>query len=454
LVNFPRIATPERASLVAFAMGGDTSVIPVFVILIALLPLASAGLALINAGFGRARGAAHAMVSSFAAMAIAAILYCLVGCSLEGHLGGPAKQVLLGGKPWDWIADEPFLMRGFMFNGSPATLAVLLQIFTVGIAALIPISTGADRWRLRSICISTALLAGWSYPLFAHWVWGGGWLAQLGSNLKLGHGFLDAGGASTVQVVGGLSALTIAWTLGPRRGKYIEYGGSAAIPGHNIVYVLFGCALAVPGWIALNSAGAILFAGAAPSRIPLVAAATMLSASASCLVSIVVTRIRYGKPDASLCANGWLGGLVASSAICCFVTPQVAIVVGLVAGLVVTISVEVLEVLFDVDDPGGAISVHAVAGIWGLLAVGIFPRIPYPGDPLQAGSQGDSGQLLAQVVGIATLLGLILPLMYALNLLLNRIDPQRVDYRAERLGMDLHELGGGAYPEFVMHRDE
>jgi Amt family ammonium transporter len=413
-----------------------------------------AGIALINTGFGRARSAAQSMLSSLAVMAIAAILYCLFGYAWEGFDGGPDRLFLAGGKPWDWIASAPLWMRGLSFNASPVTLAMLLQVFTVGIAALIPISTGAGRWRLRSCCISTALLAGWSYPLFAHWVWGGGWLSQLGHNLNLGHGFLDAGGASTVQVMGGLSALAIAWILGPRRGKYPADEGPAAIPGHNIVFVLFGCALIVPGWIAMNSAGAILFAGTGPSRIPLIAVNTMLSASASCLISILATRIRFGKADASLCANGWLGGLVASSAICCFVTPLVAILVGLVAGILVNVAVEVLEVFLTVDDPGGAISVHAVAGLWGLLALGLFPRIPDAAGSLQYGAGSNSGQLLAQVVGIATLLGLILPMIYCLNMLLDRIDPQRTEPRGERLGMDLHELGGGAYPEFVIHRED
>ncbi len=437
-----------------FPVSSDVSVIPACSLLIVLVPLATIGLALINTGFGRARGAAHAMLSSVAAVAIAAVVYALVGFSLEGFPGGPAHQFLLGGTTWNWLGNAGFFVRGAAWNDSPATLALLLQIFTVGMAALIPISTGADRWRLRSTCISTVLLAGWSYPLFAHWVWGGGWLAELGNNFHLGHGFLDAGGAGTIQVTGGLTALAITWILGPRRGKYPAEGGIAALPGHNMVYVLFGCALILPGWIALNSVGSMLFIGAPISRIPLVAAVTVLSAAASFLAAVAVTQVRFGKPDASLCANGWLGGLVASSAICCFVTPLEAILVGLIAGMLVTASVEVLEVHLAMDDPGGAISVHAVAGIWGLLAVGILPHLPDTNGPLQPGAAGDSGQLLAQVVGIATLLGVVLPMAYGLNWLLNRFDPQRVERRGERQGMDLHELGGGAYPEFVIRGEE
>lgn len=406
--------------------------------LVAVIPLALAGFVLMNTGLGRTRSAAHSMLGSLAAIAVAALVFCVVGFSWEGVAGGPAHTLTIAGGHWDWLARAPFCLLGLSPAAPRTTLAVLLQVFAVGLAALIPLSAGADRWRLSASCFSTALLAGWTYPLFAHWVWGGGWLAQLGSNYGLGRGFLDAGGAGTIQVVGGLTALSVVWIIGPRRGKYAQDGITPAIPGHNIVYVLFGTLLVLPGWIALNAACAILFAGAPPAQIPLIALNTMLSAAAGCVAAVLITRLRFGKPDASLSANGWISGLVASSAVGNFVSPLVAIGVGLIAGVLVTFSVELLELRLAVDDPGGAISVHAVAGIWGLLAVGFF--VP--------------GQLLAQVVGVATLLGLVLPLTYGLNWLLDRVLPQRTDRDGERLGMDLHELGAGAYPEFVIHNEE
>jgi Amt family ammonium transporter len=407
-------------------------------VLVAMVPLALAGLVLMNTGLGRTRSAAHSMLASMAAIAVAALVYCMVGFSWEGIAGGPAHSLNIAGRHWDWIATAPFCLRGLVPGATRANLQVLLQVFAVGLAALIPLSAGADRWRISASCFSTALLAGWTYPLFAHWVWGGGWLAQLGNNYGLGRGFLDSGGASTIQVVGGLTALSVVWIIGPRRGKYAADGIAPAIPGHNIVYVLFGALLVVPGWIALNAAGALLFAGAAPAQTPLIAINTVLSASAACLAALIITRLRFGKPDASLCANGWVGGLVASSAVCALVSPLLAIGVGLIAGGLVTAAVELLELRLSVDDPGGAISVHAVAGIWGLLAVGVFVH----------------GQMLAQVLGVATLLGVVLPFSYGLNWLLDRVHPQRTGREGERLGMDLHELGAGAYPEFVIHNEE
>jgi ammonium transporter, Amt family len=327
------------------------------------------------------------------------------------------------------------------------------------VAAVIPLGACLERWRLSAACLSTVLLAGFTYPLYAHWVWGGGWLAQLGINSGIGRGVIDAGGSGTIQAVGGLTALALAWILGPRRGKYTPEGMPTAIPGHQAVLVLLGCLLAFVGWVGLNSAGALLFAGAAPNRIVLVAMNTLLAAGAAILVSVVITGIRFGRPDVSISANGWVGGLAASSASCAFVSPVAAVVIGGVAGALVTYSVEWFELHFGVDDPGGAVSVHAVAGIWGLLAVGIFARFPAEivdiGGNFAAGSAAsNTGQWIAQVIAVATLVGFVLPLTYGLNVALDRIWPQRVAPEGERQGLDLYELGGGAYPEFVTHGEE
>jgi ammonium transporter, Amt family len=186
----------------------------------------------------------------------------------------------------------------------------------------------------------------------------------------------------------------------------------------------------------------------------------MLAASASALTAAVITKVRFGKPDASLTANGWVGGLVASSASCAFVAPAEAVVIGSIAGAIVIFSVEWFEVRMEADDPGGSISVHAVAGIWGLLALGVFGQFQRPvlnvaADSLPGAMNGiTSGQWLAQLIGVATLLGFVLPLTYGVNRLLNRFYPFRVSIEGERQGMDLHELGAGAYPEFVTHTDE
>lgn len=435
------------------AFSESTSILCVFLIL--LIPFAIAGIALINTGLGRAHAAAHTMLASLCVFAVAAGAYFVCGFAWQGFIGMPAHSIAVSGKSWNWIGAQPLFLRHLELNGSPESLAALFGVFSVALAALIPLGAGLDRWRLAAICSSTALLAGFTYPLFAHWVWGGGWLAQLGVNYGLGHGFVDAGGASSVQVVGGVTALAIAWILGPRRNKYSPEGMPTAIPGHNAVLVMLGCLLALLGWVGLNSAGAILFTGSQPGAAVLVAINTTLSAAAAGLAAAVITRVQFGRPDVSLTANGWVSGLVASSAACVFVEPALAVLIGLVGGALTTFSVEWLELHMGVDDPGGAISVHAVSGLWGLLTVGMFVELPARVvNVAGAVEQTNSGQWLAQLVGIATLLGFVFPLTYGLNLALNRVNPQRVAAEGERQGLDLYELGAGAYPEFVTHSDE
>jgi Amt family ammonium transporter len=416
---------------------------------IVLIPLAAAGLALIHQGLGRSRSAAHAMLATVCALGISAIVFVLFGFAWAGFAGGPTHSFMAGGVRWDWLGAGSFFPNGVGIDpadpaGYTRALTLCLEMFAAGLAAIIPLSAGTDRWRLAPICLASAVFSAILFPIFAHWAWGAGWLAQLGVSFGLSK-FVDAGGAGVVQVVGGLMAVSVAWVLGPRRGKFADDGMPAAIPGHNIVLVLFGCLLALVGWIGLDSAASILFYGVAPQQIVWVVINAMLSASAGCLAAVTVTRARYRKPDASLSANGWIAGLVAGSASCAFVTPAAAIDIGIVAGVLVTYMIEIAELRLQVDDPGGAVSVHAGAGIWGLIAVGLFGHF----------ADGTTGShLLAQLVGVAALLGFMLPVLYGVNILIDRYMPYRVDSDGDWQGMDIRELGAGAYPEFVVHADE
>jgi len=414
-----------------------------------LIPLVAAGLALIHQGLGRSRSAAHAMLASLCALAVSSIVFVLFGASWAGSAGTAIHSFAAGGVRWDWLGAAPFFARGLNFDGADAaglsrSLVLCLELMAVGVAASIPLSAGADRWRLGSICLSSAFMGAIVFPVFAHWTWGGGWLARFAANFGIAN-FIDVGGAGTIQVVGGLTALSVAWIAGPRRGKYSHDGIPAAIPGHNIVLVLFGCLLALVGWIGLDSAASILFYGAGLQQIVGVMINAILTASAGCLAAVVVTRTRYQKPDASLSSNGWIAGLAAGSASCAMVSAVSAIVIGVIAGVLSTYLIEIFELHLRVDDPGGAVSVHALAGIWGLFALGLFGQFP-------EGTRG--GHLLAQAVGICALLGFMLPLIHGGNLLLNRWSTYRVDDDGHWHGMDVRELGAGAYPEFVIHADE
>ena len=161
-------------------------------LLILLIPLAAAGLAMINTGLGRSRNAAHMMLASLCCMGVAAIVYFAVGFSWQGYPGSPAHVLDIGKKSLDWIASAPFCLRGLPLDGTRASLIALFGMFSVALAAILPLGSGADRWKLSSACISSAILAGFTYPLFAHWAWNG-WLAQLGTNYGIGDGFLDSG---------------------------------------------------------------------------------------------------------------------------------------------------------------------------------------------------------------------------------------------------------------------
>ena len=414
-----------------------------------LVPLSLAGLALIHQGLGRSRSAAHAMIGALCAAGIAAIVFVAFGFAFAGYAGGPSHILSVAGLRWDWLgAGTRFPSGAGLGPNDPAgyyrALVLCLEMSAAGLAAIIPLSGGADRWRLGASCVASAVLAGFLFPLFAHWVWGGGWLNQLGANFGL-TSFVDAGGAGVVQVIGGFMAVSVVWITGPRRGKFGADGMPAAIPGHNIVQVLFGCLLALVGWIALESAASILFYQAGPEKVVWIIVNATLAASSGCLAALVVTRARYRKPDASLTANGWVAGLVAGSASCGLVSPMAAIFIGVVAGGLVTYMIEVAELRLQADDPGGSVSVHAGAGIWGLIALGIFGNFP-------DGSRGE--HLAAQLVGVASLLGFMLPLIYGANLLIDRFVRYRVDSDGDWQGMDIRELGAGAYPEFVVHADE
>jgi Amt family ammonium transporter len=319
--------------------------------------------ALINTGLGRSRSAAQSLLGSVAILAVAVLVFALVGAALAGTPGGAGWNFQLAGKYWNWAGAAPLLLGGLGATPPLAQLTILFEFLAVALAAIIPWGSGADRWRLPAGCAVGAVLAALVFPLTAHWIWGGGWLAQLGVNFGLGAGFLDGGGAATVHTLGGLSALAVVWIAGPRKGKFPKEGLATAMPGHNAVYVLFGCLIALVGWLAWNVAGAVIWLHAAPSALAVTAINTILMASAALAATFTVTRVRFGKPDASLCANGWLAGLVASSACAGLVTPGTALFVGLVAGIGTPLLVELMELALSIDDPSGAITVHAAGGL-------------------------------------------------------------------------------------------
>jgi Amt family ammonium transporter len=334
----------------------------------------------------------------------------------------------------------------------------LFQMVFMDTALTIVTGSAAERWKFASFIISSFVLGAFTYPLFANWAWGGGWLANLGANFGLGKGYCDFAGSGVVHSVGGLTALALAIIVGPRLGKFTRDGKPNAIIGHDIVLVLTGCFILAFGWFGFNPGSTLGASGNGSLRIGSIAVNTMLAGMAGGFSAMLYMWMRYGKPDASMSGNGLLAGLVAITAPSGFVNSISSVIIGLIAGLLVCLSVEFVERKMKVDDPVGAISVHGTNGLWGVISVGLFAdgRSNYGGSwngvngSVTGLFYGDAGQLVAQLIGVATLIGVVFTLSFVLNLAIEAIMGQRVSAKAELEGLDLPEIGALGYPEFEL----
>jgi Amt family ammonium transporter len=287
------------------------------------------------------------------------------------------------------------------------------------------------------------------YPIYGNWVWGGGWLASLGTIAGLGHGLVDFAGSSVVHMTGGVAALAGALALGPRVGKFRRDGTASAIPGHNLPMTVIGTLILAFGWFGFT-AGSTL--SAADTQIATVAVNTMLGSASGALGALLFVWRGFGKPDVGMTCNGLLGGLVAVTAPCAFVSPAAAVLIGAVAGLIVVRAVMALERRFRVDDPVGAIAVHGACGVWGTLAVGIFADGTYGAGlngvagPVRGLIFGDPSQLAAQAIGVVANAALVFGACYGFFRLVGRGLGMRVSADVEITGIDAQEMGSEAYP--------
>ena len=390
-----------------------------------------AGFAMMETGFTRAKNAGHTMAMTMMVFVIAVLGYWSIGYGLQ-----------MGGK-------------GFFLSGaaSDASIIVLFlsQVVYLNIAATIPTGAMSERWTFKSFVVYGFFIAMFVYPLYANWVWGGGWLSQLGRNFGLGHGVLDFAGSSVVHMVGGVAGLAGAIVLGPRMGKYRANGTPTAIPGHHIPMAVAGSLFLFFGWFGFNTGPAMADGGL---RLGVIAVNTMLAGVAAAFSAMCYLWFKYGKPDLSLISNGLLGGLVAISASCAFVSPLGAVMIGLVAGVLCCASVFFVERQLKVDDPVGAVSVHGMCGVWGMLSLGLFSDGTY-GDGLNNVSgtvkglfYGGGSQFTAQLIGVVVNAVLVFTAMYAFFKVLDRIIPMRVSEEVEFEGLDQSEVAVTAYPDF------
>jgi len=297
------------------------------------------------------------------------------------------------------------------------------------------------------------------YPIFGCWVWGGGWLSQLGNTMNLGHGYVDFAGSTVVHAVGGFAAMALAVILGPRLGKYGPDGKPRAFPAHNIAFVVTGTFILLFGWMGFNPGSTL---GATDLRISIVAVNTNLAAIAGSASALAFWHFKFGRPDITMACNGMLAGLVAITAPCAFVSPTSAVVIGIIAGIIVCLGVLFNELVLKVDDPCGAISVHGFCGWFGAVAVGIFADGTYgagwngvgassylgqAGQGVTGLLHGDSKQFLMQLMG-ATLCALwAFGLTFVVFKVVNGVKSMRVAPEVELEGLDVPEFGVPGYPE-------
>lgn len=431
-----------------------------------LVMFMQAGFAMAETGFTQAKNAGHTMAMNLMIYVIGMLGYWVMGFALQmGGVGGVATlgggttlsnefTISLFGKDFGLFGTTGFFLSGVSYDAVVYSIFLFQMVF-MDTTATIPTGSMAERWTFKSFIIYGFFISAIVYPLFANWVWGGGWLSQLGKNFGLGHGHLDFAGSSVVHMTGGMAALAGAIVLGPRLGKYRADGTPNAIPGHHIPMAIVGCFILAFGWFGFN-AGSTLAGG--DLRIAVVATNTMLAGGAAAFSSLLYMWMRFGKPDISMSANGMLAGLVAITAPCAFVNSVSAVIIGSVAGLLVCWSVFFVERTLKVDDPVGAISVHGANGAWGVLALGLFADGTY-GDGLNnvTGTvkglfYGDATQFAAQVVGTLTNMIFVFVIMYVFFKVLDKIVPLRVPADQELEGLDQHEVAVTAYPDFNIRK--
>jgi Amt family ammonium transporter len=427
------------------------------------------------------------MAMNFMIYAIGVISFYFVGFGLMfgGHGAGPAGPASLYGNDPGLLASEfkihllghelglfgydGFMLIGRAFDAGVMALFLFHMVF-LDASCTIPTGALAERWKFAAFVAYGFVMSMLVYPIYGNWVWGGGWLAQLGAEFGLGHGHVDLAGGSVVHMTGGVTALVGVLVLGPRIGKFGRDGVINVLPAHSVPMYMLGTFILAFGWFGFNT-------GSVPRATDLnvarVAVNTMLASGAGSLVSMVVLWRLYGKPDPSFMCNGMLAGLVAITAGCAFVTPPVAVLIGAVAGVLVIASCLFVERVLRLDDPVGAISVHGVNGLWGILALGLFADGTYGGPAwngvylyreLETGQlvslaapaahlanleslgvtglfYGNPSQLVAQLIGASANIVWVGAASFVMFKLIDATIGNRVSPEVELTGLDIPELG-------------
>ncbi|GBC83969.1 Ammonia channel [bacterium HR11] len=395
-----------------------------------------AGFALVETGLSRAKNAVAVLTKNFMDCLIGGLAFWAFGFAFM--FGGSGAAPGLGfGNPF--IGLSGFMLHRGSYDVSTAELWFFQMVFAATAATIVS-GAMAERTKTTAYLAYSFLISGLIYPIYGHWVWGGGWLANLYQYLPFlgeGVGARDFAGSGVVHAVGGFAAL-----VGPRIGKFNRDGTPNVIPGHNLALMTLGTFILFFGWFGFNPGSTL---AATDLRISIIAVNTFLAAAAAAVTAIYYSLARTGKMDLVLACNGCLAGLVGITAPCAYVPTWAAVVIGVVAAFVLIASLSFVERVLKVDDVVGAVAVHGFAGLWGLLAVGIFADGTYGG--VKGLIVGEWAQLVAQAIDCVVVTAWALGTSFLMFWVIKKTIGLRVPKEDELSGLDVPEHGLEAYPE-------
>ncbi len=387
-----------------------------------------AGFALCEAGLTRAKNTGNILMKNMMDFCIGTPCFWLVGFGIMFAGSGP----LIGGF-------DPFIRGDYDFGTLPVWVYAVFQTVFCATAATIVSGSMAERTKFSAYCLYSAAISLIVYPISGHWIWGGGWLSQLG--------FHDFAGSTAVHFVGGVTACLGAAMLGPRIGKYGKDGKPRAIPGHNLTAMALGVFILWFCWFGFNGGSTVSMTGDdTMTSAGLICFNTNLAAAMATVAALITSWVRYGKPDVSLTFNGALAGLVAITAGCDVVNPYGAAIIGIIAGVLCIFSVEFFDKIAKIDDPVGAVSVHCVNGAWGTIATGLFSTS-------EGLFYGHGFKFLGiQLLGIVAVAAWVLVTMFIIFTIIKKTVGLRVSEKEEIDGLDVHEHGlTSAYAGFAIN---
>ncbi|MBF4510461.1 MAG: ammonium transporter [Aeromicrobium sp.] len=403
------------------------------------------GFGLVESGFARSKNTVNIISKNFVVFAVASIAFFVVGWGLmfgDGNgLLGLKGLFMLGGADNSPAVGDAYsgVYSAISWTGVPLMAKFFFQLAFAATAATIVSGAVAERIKYGSFIVFSFLLVAFVYPVIGHWIWGGGWLAELG--------FWDFAGSTVVHSTGAWAALAGVLVLGPRIGKFGKDGRARAIPGHNMTSAMTGAFILWLGWFGFNPGSTM---AADPGAISHIVVTTSMAAAAGALAATATAWKILGKPDLGMTINGALGGLVGITAGCAFVSVGSAIIIGAIAGVIIVLGVMLLDRL-KIDDPVGALAVHGMGGIFGTLAVGLFAQ-----EAIAPGTTGDGllfggglGLLGAQALGVLAVGAAVFGVSLALWLAIKATMGVRVSEEEELEGLDIGEHGNRAYPDFV-----